>query len=71
MRTPAENAKRGIHPDTLIAYERGEMTSDEIISMGQDLYEAGVLPRMAPRYFLLTEHLKRNNLVHTYGRAFH
>lgn len=71
MRTPVENHERGITADALMAYEAGELNSNEIINLGQDIYEAAVLPNLPPRYFLLLEHLRRNQLLHMNGRATH
>lgn len=71
MRTPRENAKQGIDLAVAQAYEAGQLDSNAIVSLGQDIYEAGVLPKLPPRYFLLIEHLKRVALLHTHGRAFH
>lgn len=71
MRTPAENNENGISADALIAYEAGELNPNEIVSLGQNIYEAAVLPKLPPRYFLLVEHLRRNNLIHLHGRPTH
>ena len=71
MSGPIENQKAGIHLDTLKAYERGDLNTNEIVSLGQDIYEAGVLPKLPPRYFLLIQHLKAVCLIHTHGRALH
>jgi hypothetical protein len=71
MRSPGENAERGITIPAVRAYEAGELDTNEIVSLGQDIYEAGVLPKLPPRYFLLIEHLKRVGLIHMHGRALH
>lgn len=71
MRTPQENGKAGVALERLKAYEAGDMNANAIVSLAQDIYEAGVIHKLPPRYFLLTEHLRRNNLIHTHGRAFH
>lgn len=71
MRTPAENAEHGVSRASVLAYEAGELDSNQIISLGQNVYEAGLLPKLPPRYFLLIEHLKRVGLLYAYGRPFH
>lgn len=71
MNGPIENQRIGVHLDTLKAYERGELNTNEIVSLGQDIYEAGVLPKLPARYFLLIQHLKTVLLIHTHGRALH
>lgn len=71
MRSPQENARFGMPRVTLAAYEAGEMDAQALPSLGQDLYETGVLPKLPARYFLLVEHLRGAGLIHTHGRAFH
>jgi hypothetical protein len=71
MRGPAENHEAGVSAAALMAYEAGELDINQIVSLGQDIYEAAVLPVLKPRYFLLVEHLRRNNLLHMNGRATH
>lgn len=71
LRSPAENRENGIAPDRLIAYEKGELTLDEIAALAQDIYEAGVLGSLTPRYFLLHQHMKRIGLLHGADRPFH
>lgn len=69
--SPNANAQHGVDRHALTAYERGELSANEVVSLGQIIYEAGVLPKLPPRYFLLLEHLKRNGLIHVNGRALH
>lgn len=71
LKSPQENGEVGLSRDVVAAYDAGELDPNQIVCVGQDIYESGVMPRLPPRYFLLVEHLKRTNLIHTHGRAFH
>lgn len=71
LRTPEENHEHGVSGDALSAYERGELTSNEMVSLAQNIYEAAILPKLPPRYFLLLEHMRRNGLIYMVGRASH
>lgn len=69
--TPAGTAKAGLTRALFLAYESDQLDLGHTALLAQNIYEAGLLPKLPPRYYLMVDHYARMGLIHVAGRPFH